>query len=323
MEPDTVDLKTARKTYSTIGIALTVLSVVTTVLQLLWFSIPGENSWMVSTSWGYWLGSFLPQYLVAMPLALLILKRIPGDAPAQQKLPGKAFFTIIPICLFMMYAGNLLGNLLSMLFSGGNAENPVMGYAMDNNPIKVVVMVILAPLFEELVCRKMVIDRTRQHGERSAVFLSALLFALMHQNLFQFFYAFGLGYLFAYIYLRTGRLHYTVLLHGFINLLGGVVAPFILSALDLDALMNMDAAMDPELLLTILPGLLVYLLYAFALMGLSVAGLVLLLVKRQNARWQEAPQPLPKEQRFKTVYLNVGMVVFILLCLASCVLALI
>lgn len=326
MEPETVDLKTARRAYSAIGLSLTVVMIVASVLQLAWFYLPDEESWMVSSSWGYWLGSFLPLYLVAVPLGLLVLKTVPAEAPQAHKLSGKAFFTLLPICFCVMYAGNLLGNALSMLLSGGNAENAILDYAMDTNPIKVLFMVILAPLIEEFLCRKMVIDRVRCYGEKTAVFLSALVFGLMHQNLFQFFYAFALGYVFAYIYLRTGRLRYSVIFHAIINFMGGVIAPFLLSVLDMEALENLDPAAPPEELMAvyadILPGLLLYMFYAFVLFGLSIAGFVLILVKRKQMVWQEAPRQLPRGQAVKTAYLNVGMIVYILLCLAACALAL-
>lgn len=326
MEPETVDLKTARKTYSTIGLALAVVLLAASLGQLAWFSLPGEESWMVSSSWGYWLGSFLPLYLLAIPLGLLILKAVPAEVPQAHNLSGKAFFTLLPICFCVMYTGNLVGTALSMLLSGGTAENAVLDYAMDTNPIKVVFMVILAPLIEEFLCRKMVIDRVRCYGEKTAVFLSALVFGLMHQNLFQFFYAFALGYVFAYIYLRTGQLRYSVILHTIINFMGGVVAPFLLTVIDLEAIENLDPTAPTEELLAIyadiLPGLLLYMGYAFLLFGLSVAGFVLILVKRKQMIWQEAPRQLPRGQAAKTAYLNPGMLIYILLCLAAFVLAL-
>lgn len=326
MEPEMMDLKTARKAYSTIGLSLTVVLLAATVGQLLWFGLPGEGSWMTDSSWGYWLGSFLPLYVVAFPLGLLVMKRVPAQAPEQHKLSGKAFFTLLPICFCVMYAGNLLGNMLSGLLSGGEAENAVLNYAMDTNPIKVLFMVILAPLVEEFLCRKLVIDRTRCYGEKTAAFLSALVFGLMHQNLFQFFYAFALGFVFAYIYLRTGHLRYCVIFHAIINFMGGVIAPFILSLIDMEALLSIDPMASTEELLAlytkILPGLLVFMGYAFVLFGLSIAGFVLILIKRKQMVWLEAPQQLPKGHAVKTVYLNVGMIIYIVLCLASCVLAL-
>jgi membrane protease YdiL (CAAX protease family) len=216
-----------------------------------------------------------------------------------------------------MYTGNLIGTALSYLLSGGNAQNAVVDLAMDTNPLKIVVMVILAPLLEEYVCRKQLIDRTRQYGEKTAVLLSALVFGLLHQNLFQFFYAFGLGLVFAYIYTRTGRLRYSVVLHSIINFMGSVVAPWIVSLTN-----GTDPSAPPEQLIEALPGMLVMLLYALFLIGMSIAGLVLLIIKSKQLIWKEAAAPLPKGSAAKTVYLNVGMVLYVLLCVAGFVLAL-
>lgn len=225
-----------------------------------------------------------------------------------------------------MYGGNLIGTGLSMLLSGGKAENAVAEVAMDQSFLKVLVMVILAPLVEEYICRKQIIDRTRQYGEKTAVLLSGLTLALLHQNFFQFFYAFGLGLIFAYIYTRTGKLRYSVVFHMIINFMGSVVAPWILTLVDLDALSNLDPnATDAELMGVLgqfLPGFALYMLYALFLMGMALAGLILLILKFRKLIWHPAAEELPKGTAFKTVYLNVGMVIYVLLCAGGIVLAL-
>ena len=330
MDESTYELSPARKTFSRIGLALSAILVIATLCQLLWFAVPtaiwGEDNGVSASSWWLWLGTIVPLYLIAIPVGLLILRKLPAQAPEDHKLGAEKILVLLPICFCLMYSGNLIGNFLSMLLSGGTAQNAVLDYAMDTNPLKVVVMVILAPLLEEYVCRKQIIDRTRQYGEKTAVFLSALVFGLLHQNLFQFFYAFGLGLVFAYIYVRTGRLRYPVLLHGIINFMGAVVAPWILSLIDMEALAAMDPNAPPEqvmaLLQQILPGLMLMTLYSMLLIGMSIAGLVLIVTKRHQLIWKEAPAQLPEDTAAKTVYLNVGMILYILLCVASFVLAL-
>ncbi len=331
MDESTYALPPARKTFSRIGLALSAILVIATLCQLLWFAIPtaiwGEDNPVSASSWWLWLGTIVPLYLIAIPVGLLILRKLPAQVPEDHTLGVGKILVLLPVCFCLMYSGNLIGTFLSMLLSGGTAQNAVLDYAMDTNPLKVVVMVILAPLLEEYVCRKQIIDRTRQYGEKTAVFLSALVFGLLHQNLFQFFYAFALGLVFAYIYVRTGRLRYPVLLHGIINFLGAVVAPGILSLIDMQALMGMDPNAPPEqvmaLLQQILPGFLLLMLYSLFLVGMSIAGLVLIVTKRKQLIWKEAPEQLPKEAAPKAVYLNVGMIVYVLLCLASIILTLI
>ena len=260
-------------------------------------------------------------------MGLLVLRKLPAQAPEKSKLGLDRFLMFLPICFCLMYGGNIIGNVLSSLLSGGTAENAILDYAMDTNPLKVLVLVILAPLLEEYVCRKQIIDRTRQYGEKTAVVLSAVVFGLLHQNLFQFFYAFGLGLVFAYIYTRTGRLRYSVILHSIINFMGSVVAPWILSLVNPDAFVGADPSASPEqvmaLMREVLPGLLLTLLYSLFLLGMSIAGLVLLVVRSKRVIWKDSPEQLPQGTAVKTVYLNVGMILYILICVATTVLTLV
>lgn len=322
--------KPIRKSFSQIGWALSVILVISSLLQGIWLAVPemiwGEENWFTASNLGKWIGTFAPIYLIGVPAGLLLFKKLPADAPQSGKLGGKNFIIFLLIAFPLMYGGNIIGTVLSALLSGGSAENTIVEYAMDTNPLKIVVMVILAPLIEEYVFRKQIIDRTRKYGEKTAVFLSALTFGLFHLNLFQFFYAFGLGLLFAYLYTRTGRLRYPVLIHSIVNFMGSVVAPLVLSVVNLEALTQMDPNATAEQIMTqygdMLPGMLVYMLYAMLLMGLSVVGLVLLILKCRRLVWKEAKAQLPQGTGIKTVYLNVGMIVYILLCLSMIIISL-
>ena len=217
----------------------------------------------------------------------------------------------------MMYAGNILGTIITALLQllpGISAGNPILGYATDNALLpKVLFMVILAPVIEEYIFRKQLIDRMHIYGEKMAVITSALMFGLFHGNLSQLFYAFALGLVFGYVYLKTGKLRYSIGLHMLINFIGSVVGPFFLEKLAvLDTMETMDmAALEP-----ILPWLLGFGAYVLVLIGLAIAGLVLLCINKRRVSFAPAELELPKESRFRTVYLNVGMILLILGCAA-------
>lgn len=327
---ETYELKPARKVFSRIGLAFCVILIAATALQFAFVLIPaaiwGKDNWLATSSWGFWLSTFVPLYAFAIPAGLLLLRKLPAQKPQDQKFGIKHFLVIFPICVFLMIAGSLLGNILSALLSGGTAENALNDYAMDTNPLKILFMVVLAPLLEEYVCRKQIIDRTLRYGEKTAVVLSAAVFGLLHQNLFQFFYAFALGLVFGYIYTRTGRLRYTVILHAIVNFMGSVIAPWILTLVDLEAIAGLDPMLPPEELLgvymEILPGLLVLLGYLFIYYGLAFAGFVLLIVMWRKQQWKPIDTQLPKGTAFKTVYLNAGMIIYVLICVATTALAL-
>lgn len=330
MDENTCDLTQARRTFSRIGLALTAILVLGTVLQAFWLlalpEILGGDNWLTGSSWGVWLGSFLPLYLVAIPVGVGLMRRLPAEAPPVHKLGGGNGMVFFTISVFVIYAGNLIGTALSALLSGGTAQNAVAELAMDTNPLKVLFMVILAPALEEFVFRKQIIDRTRRYGEKTAALLSALTFGLLHQNLFQFFYAFGMGLIFAYIYLRTGRLRYSVILHSIINFMGSVLGPWLLTLYDTEAIAGMDPNAPVQELLAlyreILPGLLLSGAYVLLLLGLAIAGLVLLLIKCRSLIWKEGSAQLPRGTAARTVYWNLGMVVYMLLCLSAIVLSL-
>lgn len=317
--------KPIKKVFSRIGFALCVMLLLTAVLQVVWFAV-GKDNWMAGSSWGMWLGTFVPLYLVGAPVCCLMLRPLPAAPPAEQKIGIRKFLTLLPICYFLTYAGSLAGTMLSQALSGGEAQNALENYAFDTNPIKILVMVILAPLVEEFIFRKLIIDRTAKYGEKLAVVLSALAFGLFHTNLYQFFYAFALGLVFGYIYVRTGRLRYTAVIHGIINFLGSVLAPFILSTVDLEALSSIDPNATEEELLALysgmMPGILYYFLYVVFLLAVVIAGFVLFLRNIEKLPWKEAPEQLPKGKGVRTAYLNAGMIVFLLICSLFTVLAL-
>lgn len=92
--------------------------------------------------------------------------------------------------------------------------------------------VILAPIMEELIFRKLVLDRLAGYGPAVAMSVSALVFGLAHGNFYQFFYAFLLGLIFAYIYLRTGKVRYSMMLHMMVNFCGSVIPILIMLVAD-------------------------------------------------------------------------------------------
>lgn len=73
---------------------------------------------------------------------------------------------------------------------------------------------IFAPLFEEWLCRGMVLrGLLTKMSPAWAIAVSALFFAVLHMNPWQALPAFLLGLLFGYVYYKTGSLKLTMLMH--------------------------------------------------------------------------------------------------------------
>lgn len=325
MEETRAQLRVARRSFSVLGFSFVVLIAVALITQALVLLIPEllQWNWLTEQSWWTWVSAFAPMYLFAFPASFLFLRLLPGKAPEERCLTLKQFLTLIPICFCLMYVGNLVGTFLSLVLSGGQAENAIESFAMDQSPLKILVMVILAPLLEELLCRKLLIDGTVRYGEKLSVLISGLLFGLLHQNLFQFFYAFALGCLFAYVYIRTGQIRYTVILHAVVNFVGAVVGPAVLSLVDMDIAEKLAGGnASVEQLVEAVPGFLILMVYSMSMVGMAVFGLVLLIIKARHLIWKESAEQLPGKTALKVALLNAGMIINVLICLAMTVLSL-
>lgn len=225
-----------RRIYTRVGIALA-------AQMLLGIGLQFAVQWVVSYlgyrieagSWGYYMVALLPQYLVAMPISYIIIMQIPAQPGIPKiKLTPKQLGIIALVCLALMYAGNLVGTVVTMIISAlsGNQMVNLLQELVNKTDMWVgaVVMVLIAPVVEELFFRKLLIGRLRGYGQRAAIVVSAVAFGLSHGNLSQVFYAFGLGLAFGYVYTVTNNIGYTIALHMAINFLGSVVAPLLLRA---------------------------------------------------------------------------------------------
>lgn len=313
----------AKKQFSRLGLGAFVMFVSAFALQLaaalgiraLWPE-GGEPGWLL------WLYTFVPMYLIAMPLGLLIMKKAPAAPVEEQSMGSGDLIAAVFISFFLLYAGNLLGEMVLGLIGaivGKIPENPLESYTEGGYVwLRVLVMVILAPAIEEYVFRKQLIDRMNAYGGKVAVVTSALMFGLFHGNLSQFFYAFGIGLVFGYVYLRTGRLRYTAILHMLINFMGGYVAPELLEKIDMEAIGQLNTQ-DTAALSQYYSQLMPLSMYTFLIFVLFAVGLVLFFKKFRKTTFEPAPMELTGWESFKAVFLNVGMALFILVCFASIV----
>nr|WP_226805713.1 type II CAAX endopeptidase family protein [Bifidobacterium eulemuris] len=308
----------AHKRFSTVGVALSVmlafyvgLNIV--CLGILWSMFPDGYP-----SWAGMLASSGPLYAVAMPLCVLAMGNVPVLRTKRFDLGAKRFVTLLLICFPVMYLGNIIGTVLSSLISGGQSTNQVAEAILDSDPVSLFVFaVVLAPIFEEWLFRKQIIDRTRRYGEKTAILLSALTFALFHLNLYQFFYAFGLGLVFGYVYMRTSRVRYSMIMHAIVNFCGSMLPRWVFSLVDPSLLTGelseselMRMAVDPP------AGLFIVGLYGMALIVLVIVGVVLMITNRRKLEFYTTPEQLPDGLGARTAFGNPGMVVFIIFALS-------
>ncbi len=263
-----------------------------------------------------WVVAVLPTYVIGFPAGILLLKlSVPASPPVyREKLGFGGFCVAFCISMLALYGGNMIGGIVSAVtqtvFGKTSTDNldPFLGQGV----ITIAFIAIIGPIFEELFFRKLVIDRVRVFGEKTAILASAFMFGLFHGNLQQFFYAFAVGVVFGYIYLRTGSLLPSTLLHILINLLGGVLAPWLSS----QANISFDS---PEFLTN--PFFYALAIYGLLTFSIVLAGIVFLIVFRKRIHIEPAESGLLPGTHAKAVFLNAGMIIFIVIETISIVLS--
>lgn len=261
-------------------------------------------------SYALWIATFFPIYLIAFPVGIVMMKKVPARTLEQNDWSLGQMVRFFFVCVGFMYLGNLIGALVNFtigLYLPQTPINPLETFATEGALwIRILFLVILAPCLEELIFRKTLIDRMSIYGEKAAIVTSAVMFGLFHGNFSQFFYATALGIIFAYVYVRSGKLRYSIALHMIINFMGSIFSVWLLEHATMD-LETLDALGEGAKLSFATWGFLGYVL--FMILG-SVAGLLILGICRERIHFLPTETELGKGQVFKTAFLNWGMGAF-------------
>ena len=269
--------------------------------------------------------SMLPTYTIAFPLTSLLIHQIPGVQMKKHNMKPAQLLGAFAISYALMYLSNLAGQFFTNIIGiikGSPVDDAIADLVSELNPLTAFfVMVLLAPALEEWIFRKLLVDRTIRYGEGTAIFLSGLMFGLFHGNLNQFVYTFLVGAFWAFIYVKTGRLRYTIYLHMALNFMGSVGSPFFLDAIS--TLEGGSSAMNGfHFLLGMLIPLAIVIPYLIVVFGLVISGIVLLVTNWKRFRLIPAELFIPKEKRFSVIFLNAGMILYVLFQIIQIVLQL-
>ena len=142
------------------------------------------------------------------------------------------------------YVNSIVSALLGIDMSSLMLVDYPNGYHAYHFVLDTIKMAIIPAFCEEFLFRGLILDRLSRFGRAKAIFISALLFALMHQNVGQLFYTFILGLVLGYIAVESGSIWGAIVLH-FVNNLTQVIinavmytqhearATFIIAAIEL------------------------------------------------------------------------------------------
>ncbi len=322
-----------KKHFSNLGLCLLFGSLLILVVQLTALTI-AENIPAIADNYNLnFLCGMLPMYVIAFPLIFMIFQKIPVQMKGEKKKMsfGKLFIAFL-MCYSITYISNFVGVIFTAIIAlfkpSGQVENVMLEITGSLHPaVNFFVVVICAPIMEELLFRKVLLSRTAKYGEGISIVFSGLVFGLFHGNLNQFVYAFLLGIFFGFIYVKTRDIRYSIALHMGINFMGSFIGAFILEHSGYMAIMEaattgLSEAELMNLMTENVGGLLLLLGYFFVLIIFVIAGLVLFIVNFKKFQLLPGEITIEKGKRFSTVILNVGMILYCLFWIAQIILQL-
>ncbi len=273
--------------------------------------------YLTEQAWYPWMLSVFSMYAVSMPLSLVLFHLGIPNPPEKKRLPLPVLFGLLAFCFGLTYVGNWMGTVCNTWIGFLTGKEPVntLESMTTSSPfwVNFLCVGILAPVMEELFYRRVVIDRLRRYGELPAILLSGIAFGLIHGNFSQFFYAAMLGMVFGYVYLRTGNILYTIVLHAGINLVGGVYTAELYKRLDTE-LLNSDfsAALSQSP-----TGMVMWIVYLVFFLVSCIAAVLsaIWLFRHWYKPMRKAHHPLSGEQWCRVLLLNPGVWIFAIVVL--------
>ncbi|MBQ9760267.1 MAG: CPBP family intramembrane metalloprotease [Clostridia bacterium] len=278
-----LDIRRGRRDIGFIALAIAFIFLFTIAIQIfVSIAVVQFAPWMFDDAFWSWAISSVPMYAVAMPLSIFFFRRCREvKRPERQRIGGLKFWGILSICFVGVYVCNIIGTAANEAFSallGREAINEIEQVTMSSPWwVNLIFTVLLAPVFEELFLRKLVIDRLLPYGELPAILLSGIAFGLIHGNFNQFFYAAAVGMIFGLVYTRTGNILYSIVMHMILNLVGGVYAAEAQKLMEGASWGGIFASIPSEII-----GIVMMAIYMLALLAALVGAIIAFLSYRKE-----------------------------------------
>ena len=295
------ELKTnvnVKSVFSIVGLAAAVLGVVVNLVQMIIITIFNVvNPAFESNGLFRYLLIAVSFYLIGFPICCLILKSIPdGPKREEENLTFGGFIKFFLISYFIMVLLNLFTTGFLWIvgnFKEADVVNPLESVLSNSSIWATIIFAgILSPIIEEVLFRGVMLNKLRTYGDKIAIITTALLFGLFHENFSQFFYAVGLGMIFAYVTLKTGTIKYSIGLHIMINMMGSVIGTQVLNST----------------IATMIFGIVVWVFV--------IAGLILFIKDFKKTSLLPGEVTIEKGHILSETWLNVGMIINLIISLA-------
>lgn len=320
--------KEIRKTSNTNAWILLLVTLITIAVSYAGEIVVTQLVSQESDSYGYILKAvgMAGQYLVAIPVILVLFRKklnTPISACfCKPQMPGKWIAKWVFISLFLIYGMSYISNaVFTLIQSMSGVELHPIDFTSDDavldQAVNLISIVILAPVFEELLFRAALFQNAGKHGAWSMVIVVGCLFGLYHANYEQIPYTAILGICACFLVAKTKSIYPSLIVHTVMNLIAGIQS---VAAAGVD--MEKVAAQDMEYMEQHMTAVSILGIIGWLLIFITIAGGILFvreLVKHRDSFYLECEASGLSGTKKAMVYLTapVTMVLIILLVVST------
>ena len=224
------------------------------------------------------IGTLVINQIFGSLIMFLLTKFIKKIKIERKKYGYKKYIANLIINSGLLVFGSILGYFINFGFvftfsKNKNSTNEQLeqfssgSFSKSNKFLNFFVVCISAPIAEEFIFRKCLIDRLAIYSKTLAIFASGIIFGVFHNNIHQFFGTMLLGWSLAYSYVETGNILIPISYHMIEN-----------SYTTIAQMLTLTGAKGHKILQNIGVGIL------FVRFIEALTGIILLIVKRKKIK---------------------------------------
>ncbi|MCL1830625.1 MAG: CPBP family intramembrane metalloprotease [Oscillospiraceae bacterium] len=255
-------------------------------------------------------------YGIIILIYYLFLRKLPTlEGEPKHKMKLSEFLgwacSMRGVAMVLSVVGLVILVILIFLIKGPSG---IMDIIMESNPffrlvsvpmiMQLFLMSVIAPVMEEILFRRLLLDVLRPFGDVVAILYSGIAFGLLHMNVHQITFACGLGIMLGYVMVKTNNLLYCIALHAILNASSAILLPFMGNIGE--SLENLSLLLPVAFILG-------------AILFISVVGVILVFMNLKRISFEKARFRFLVPINAKLVMFSAGTIPYILLCLAVAV----
>lgn len=134
---------------------------------------------------------------------------------------GGTMFKLITLALGLQTAASMIASIINAILKQFGLEAPTVDLSattsLPANLLMYFYACLFGPVLEELLYRGVLLQSMRKYNEKFAIFLSAAIFGLMHENYQQFILGFLIGIPLAVVTIKSGSIIPAIFTHIIVN----------------------------------------------------------------------------------------------------------